>query len=171
MSLMCIKVRRYCQTLNCYPGCVHPEVRKLDELLGAEVRTDKNTFLPGGFLEAVLSNQEHPARRPLVWKNFYSSAVKRKRIAIPVKLQAENAPLYLFPEIVEEVAKYVKMSKPVRTAFQQLAPNESQNRHNCKLYQPNNPPRTRLQHQPTLSTIPRLKRDRWLPALIREKLA
>ncbi len=115
------EVRRYCQPLDCYPGCADLEVTKLEDVRGLEDRTARNTNLAGGYLEKVLENRRHPARPALVWNNFYYSTSNRKKVSIPAPFQAENAPLYFFPEIVDEVARYVKVSKDVRRAYRELA--------------------------------------------------
>jgi hypothetical protein len=115
------EVRRYCQPLECYPGCIDPEVCKVEHVRGLESRTPKNTAIPGGYLEGVLANRKHPARSAVVWNNFYYATSTRTAVRIPALFKAENAPLLLFPEIVDEVAKYVKVSREVRRAYLGLA--------------------------------------------------
>jgi hypothetical protein len=115
------EVRRFCQPLDCYPTCIDPKVRRLDEVRVLTSKTNENTAISGGYLEEVLANRKHRARSALVWNNLYYATSTRKTVRIPVSFQAENAPLLLYPEIVDEVARYVKVSDPVKSAYRELA--------------------------------------------------
>lgn len=114
-------IRRYCNTAiyehgkDTKPLYINYEKRSyLNEFL---IRSDKNTAIPGGFIEQVLNNRLHPARKFLVWLNFYYSDVKRNKLKIPRYVIAENAPFYLHPEAINEIEKYVHIPNYIKNGY------------------------------------------------------
>lgn len=77
-------------------------------------------FLVGGLLEKIIADRKHGAREPLLWQNaFYGR--KRKTICLRGHMNAVNAPLFLHPEILTDVQKYVFIPREVAAAYRQLA--------------------------------------------------
>ena len=55
----------------------------------------------------------NPARGPLLWHNAFFGARSRRRVRVEKWFTATNAPLYLYPEILDEVLKYVYLPRTV----------------------------------------------------------
>lgn len=73
----------------------------------------------GGYLEKVIDNRNHPAREDLIWKNLFFGLRHRKAVQMKVTLYAENAPLGLHPEILDDVLEYVYLPGPVVRAYRE----------------------------------------------------
>lgn len=100
------ELRRYC-TLT-------PEARlhKLRQgTIAPKVRIE------GGCLEKWIDDAYNPAREPLLWQNAFFGKRSRKRVSLRKWWQAHNAPLWLNPEILDEVVKYVFIPPGVQTAY------------------------------------------------------
>jgi hypothetical protein len=72
--------------------------------------------LVGGLLENIIDDKTNPAREPLLWQNAFFGARSRRRITIHTWVKIKNSPLYLHPEILDEVLKYVLLPKDVVSA-------------------------------------------------------
>jgi HEPN domain-containing protein len=119
------EVRRYCQIINYDIELDNGEVKNM---LGMELEKIKKSEgferrifkLPGGFLEKVVEKKDHPSRQALVWQNAFFGLKKRKNVTIPLYSHSTNAPLYLHPEIIDDVVKYVKLPKGVVAEYRRL---------------------------------------------------
>lgn len=100
------ELRRYCtltlepRTATLRDGFPAPKVR-----------------LPGRFLEKVIDTPSHPAREPLLWQNGYFGRRTRRSVKLQKWWQAQNAPLFLNPQMLDEVLKYVHLPKDLRDAY------------------------------------------------------
>ena len=120
LDLLVWRLRQYCVPLD----VVHYADPPSQEILLKNVaRIEAGLLGPaksghiGGFLEKVIAKKDHSARAALVWKNARYCGKSIKYIRFQNNWQAVNSPLYLKPELVDEVAKYMKLSKEVvRTA-------------------------------------------------------
>ena len=65
----------------------------------------------GGLLEGILDGTDNPAREPLLWQNAFFGKRSRRRVRKNGWMKAENAPLYLNPQILDEIVKYVFLPK------------------------------------------------------------
>ena len=96
------ELRRYCtrsedfRTLAIRPDETPPKAR-----------------IAGGYLESVMDEPANPAREPLLWRNAFFGARSRRRVRVEKWLTATNAPLYLHPEILDEVLRYVYLPQAV----------------------------------------------------------
>jgi HEPN domain-containing protein len=112
LDLAVWELRRYCQVLNVFGKKLIPiEQQMLDTAL-KEIRLSdsrpRHTFrVPGGYLEEVLAKPKHPAREALVRQNPCYGVRARKTIKSRDVMQAFNSPLYLFPEMLDELLQYV----------------------------------------------------------------
>jgi hypothetical protein len=77
--------------------------------------------IEGGYLEAILDNPRSPAREPLLWSNAFFGKRQRRRVRRDDWIRAENAPLYLHPEMIDEILKYVHLPKELVKAYRTLA--------------------------------------------------
>jgi HEPN domain-containing protein len=66
--------------------------------------------LSPGLLDDVLS-RKHSARPAAIWNNLYFGRSRRKTIHLQKGMVAANSPLALYPNIFEEVRKYVYLPK------------------------------------------------------------
>jgi len=124
LDLAVWEIRRYCQVLDYSrlpdAATLPPLATELHRIAAARAAGQKGTCL-SGWLEDVISKKEHAAREPLLWNNLLFGPSRRKRVSVPAYEEAGNAPLYMHPEIVDEVLKYIKMEKPVADMWRQEA--------------------------------------------------
>jgi hypothetical protein len=73
--------------------------------------------IPGGFLEKVLDDPANSARQPLLWSNAFFGTKRRRRVRIDRWSKMTNSPLYLNPQILDEVLKYVYLPKDVSDGY------------------------------------------------------
>lgn len=100
------EVRRYC-TL-----AIEPREAKLQNGFPAP-----SVRIPGGFLEKVIDDVNGHAREPLLWQNAFFGKRRRKTVRLSPWFQAHNSPLYLNPQILDEVMKYVYLPKGIAAAY------------------------------------------------------
>jgi hypothetical protein len=115
------ELRRYCQSLDFFlktdKGEINVLKANLKKISGLETPTLNNTHLNSGFLEAVLNKRSHPSRPGLIWKNLFYSSSNRKSVQIKTFFYAENSPLSLHPEILEEVLEYIYLPKDIQNHY------------------------------------------------------
>lgn len=70
-----------------------------------------------GRLEEILDKRDHPARRALLWGNGFFGGRRRDVVSLPNRFEIKNAPLGMHSHIVEEVSKYVYISKSSKGAL------------------------------------------------------
>lgn len=120
LDLAVWEIRRYCQVLDFDITLGSKDVNilqaNLRRIRDAKNRQEKNTAIIGGFLEKVMKIKKHPAREPLIWKNFRFGESNRKRMKVRPMQEWGNAPLAMYPEIVEEVIKYARVPKGMISA-------------------------------------------------------
>ena len=75
--------------------------------------------LEGGFLEGILDDKTHPAREALLWQNGFFGNRKRRKVRIGSWFRATNSPLFLRPELLDEVSKYVHFPKSLKGAYRE----------------------------------------------------
>jgi len=73
--------------------------------------------LANGSLEKIIDDPKNPAREPLLWQNGFFGKRARKKVRLRKWFQAHNAPLYLNPQILDEVLKYVFLTKEIKTGY------------------------------------------------------
>ena len=117
------EIRRYCQILEYKFDENEKKVEMLEENIkrvkSLTSRTIANTRISGGWLEKVLDDKNHSARSALVKQNLYYSNSTRKSVKMENYFIAENAPLYLKPELIQEIKKYIFLPKDVINAYEE----------------------------------------------------
>jgi hypothetical protein len=116
------EVRRYCRPLNY--DLKRPD-GSVQNMLSAEIATiESATTRPrhkfrimGGRLEKILADPHHPSRPGLVWNNMFFGGKTRDHVRMHIPIYAENAPLWLHPEILNEVLEYVYLPENVAEAY------------------------------------------------------
>lgn len=119
------RLRQYCVPLDMAHYADAPSaivllenIKRIEEgLLGPA----KDGHISHGLLEQILADKKHPARAALIWKNFHYSARQRKSMLFNSDFHAVNTPLFLYPELAVEAAKWMKISKKVLDGCHQLA--------------------------------------------------
>jgi hypothetical protein len=112
LDIMVWELRRYCQVLNVF-GKVLPadEQKRLEaakvELAQSSSKPTHKFRLDGGLLEKILDNKAHPSRPALLWNNPVFGLRKRSTVRAKHLLHAQNPLLYLYPEMLDELLKYV----------------------------------------------------------------
>lgn len=116
-------VRRYCQVLDYALPHGTQKVPMLPLMLERIAKAEQGNFIDtcvtGGWLERTMSKKEHPARDALLWKNLYFGARARRTITMNTYSESGNAPLFLNPEILDEVLKYVFLPGEVQNGWRE----------------------------------------------------
>lgn len=111
------ELRRYCQALDWEVKTDGGSTNLLGSMLAqiehAAQHNQRDSCIQNGWLEMILKDRKHPARKALVWQNLYFGASKRNRVKLEGFFEAGNSPLYLHPEILDEALKYVHLPKRV----------------------------------------------------------
>jgi len=119
------RMRQYCQPLDVVHYADEPSRSLLEQnVKSIEKRALTNPAegrLAGGRLEAMLSGKSDPARPALVWKNLMFSTSTRKQVLRRNYMQSNNAPLWLRPELLDDLAVLLFMPKDAKDAYRQLA--------------------------------------------------
>lgn len=113
-------VRRYCQPVLSHSAATVDEQRHLDLSLKALVsfRSEPHRFkIAGGLLETVVSVQNHPAHTALCWQNAFYGKNKRPTVSAQMYMEFSNAPLYLYPEMIDDLAGLITISKGMVAAY------------------------------------------------------
>jgi len=120
------ELRRYCQpldydTVDMNGKTVNSLTHEIDRIHRAKEKQEKGTCITGGILEEIIEKKNHPARKSLIWNNLYFGPSRRKAVKMRPDWEAGNSPFFLHPEIIEEVAKYVTISKDFAEGVRQFA--------------------------------------------------
>ncbi|MCG7201193.1 HEPN domain-containing protein [Marinobacter pelagius] len=118
------EIRRYCKVLDYDLAlqCGNVEnmfQHELDAIEKSKQRPPQKFRIAGGLLEKIIDQQKHPSRSALVWQNLFFGKVVRRQVRMPTAFHAVNAPLYLHPEILDEVLKYVFLPDKVAEAYRE----------------------------------------------------
>lgn len=118
------EIRRYCRALNHELTLPDGSVKNMLELEIEKIENSVNQSphkfrIMGGALEKILDKKDNISRPALIWQNGFFSGKARRFVRSPDHLNAVNAPLYLHPEILDEVLKYVFIPKDVVNAYKE----------------------------------------------------
>ena len=115
------ELRRYCQVLDWEidtPSGPHNLLESgLARIRHAVASSQTDTCIMGGWLEGIIKDRKHPAREPLLWKNLFFGFSKRKTVKLSGYEEAGNSPLYLHPEILDDVVKYVYLPSRIENEW------------------------------------------------------
>jgi hypothetical protein len=73
--------------------------------------------LSNGVIEKIAADESHPARAVLLWQNGFFGFRVRRKVRLPRRFRASNAPLFLHPEILDDVQNYVYIPRRVQDAY------------------------------------------------------
>lgn len=122
LDLAVWEIRRYCQVLNVFGKELPLEEQKLldaawSDLAGSETEPMHKFRLQNGFLEKILDDRKHPSRSVLLWHNPCFGVRRRATIRAKSHLSAQNPLLYLYPEMLDELVKYVFIPKKLVAGY------------------------------------------------------
>lgn len=108
--------RRYCQVLDVRGKSLPVDEEKylskqINELNISSHEYPHKFKLPHGLLEKILAQKNHPARDALIWNNLFFGTRHKATVNVRDFFQATNAPLWLYPQMHDELSKYVCISK------------------------------------------------------------
>ncbi|WP_185973509.1 MULTISPECIES: HEPN domain-containing protein [unclassified Mesorhizobium] len=117
------EIRRYCQRrlarTQSGPTAAGDRDLCMAELIAAA--SNRQAFSINGELESIVSDHKHPARKALVWQNLCYGKRRRERLFnVPTPMFIKNAPLWLTPDIVDEVSQYVHIPADAKKAYREL---------------------------------------------------
>jgi hypothetical protein len=72
-------------------------------------------------LEKIIEGPTNETRKALLWQNAFFGRKSRKKIRMERWMSATNAPLYLHPEILDEVLRYVYLPRDVINGYREHA--------------------------------------------------
>lgn len=124
LDLAVWEIRRYCQVLNVFGKVLPLEEQKLldvawSNLARSKTETRHKFRLHGGLLEKILDEKKHPSRSALLWHNPCFGVRKRATIRAKSHLNAQNPVLYLYPEMLDELVKYVFIPQKLVAGYRQ----------------------------------------------------
>jgi len=115
LDLAVWELRRYCQVLDVHGKGLPAEEEAL--LVQAKRDLAKSTEMPkhkfrlqGGLLEKILDQPSHASRQALLWQNAVYGVRRRKTVRVKHHLKAQNPLLYVAPDILDELLKFVRLS-------------------------------------------------------------
>jgi HEPN domain-containing protein len=116
------EIRRYCQVLDetnpTFTAEEQEAIREAKARVILSSQSHPSDFeIPGGLLEQILAEKLHPARHGLIWQNAFFSSYARASVKIRSHFYASNAPLFLYPEILEELNKYVFIPRKLQDGY------------------------------------------------------
>lgn len=121
------QLRRYCQRLQKRDPQHHSrftalESDRIDEILESTNRAPQDFKLADdGFLEKIVADRSNRARAPLIWKNLYFGVRRRRQITVDKSFHATNAPLWMYPELVDYLVPYILIPDRIADAYRQQA--------------------------------------------------
>jgi HEPN domain-containing protein len=119
------EIRRYAAVLdyelrNAFDNGKRMLELELEAIKGAESRPYQEFRLVGGHLEDIINKPDHPSRPGLILGNAFFGKSRRKTVRYRHMSSARNFPLSLYPNIVDDVVKYVWLPNYITEAYRQL---------------------------------------------------
>lgn len=127
LDLTVWELRRYCQVLQVFgkdlPANERALLNEAHKRIAASSAEPRHQFrLHSGLLECIIDNRAHPSRAALLWQNPCFSTRKRSMVRAKEHLNAQNPLLTHYPQMLEELLKYVYLPKKIADAYRsQLA--------------------------------------------------
>ena len=119
------ELRRYCRVINynviLSDGSepINMLEHKLEDIESAEENPRNYYKLRQGKLEEIIKNETHHARASLIWQNGYYGNTELKDVSIPTYTYAENAPLSIYPDMLDKLVEYIKIPSEVVKAYRE----------------------------------------------------
>ncbi len=125
LDLAVWELRRYCQVLNVFGKKLSPEEQSLLDKAQADLAKcasePRHRFrIQGGLIEKILANPRHPSRSALLWQNATYGVRFRSTVRIKPHFLWENTLLYLYPEMLDELLKYIMIPPKLVKGYRAL---------------------------------------------------
>jgi HEPN domain-containing protein len=122
LDLAVWEIRRYCQVLKVFGEQLPLVEQKLledawSDLASSESNPRYKFRLHGGLLEKIVTDRKHPSHSALLWHNPCFGVRNRATVRTKNHLNAQNSLLYLYPEMLEELLKYVFIPKKLVAGY------------------------------------------------------
>lgn len=116
-------IRRFCSVLQYdHPDGSPALALELQKISKAETQPHHQFYLFGGVLENIIASADNEfLRTGLLWQNLEYDDPQNWPAPWEYRSHFTNAPLYLHPEILEEVLKYVFIPKDLAQAYREYA--------------------------------------------------
>jgi hypothetical protein len=125
LDMLVWKLRQYCTPLDVVHYADDPSqaVLKLNinRIEAGLTGAARSGLLDGGLLEAILHDKKHAARPALIWKNLRFNLVARRGVKFVNGIQGVNAPLWLDPDLADQVAEWMYIPKQTLSAARRLS--------------------------------------------------
>ena len=113
-------LRRYCQVLV-PPVDSTPDEYAIFRLTLESIlksRSAPHRFkIPNGLLEQIIASPHHVSNPALSWQNAFFGKRARQHIRAHPYMQASNAPLTLYPEMIDDLDDLIKIPAPMVEAY------------------------------------------------------
>lgn len=124
LDLTVWELRRYCQVLDVFGKVLPNEEQKLlaqalTNLAKSDSEPRYKFRLRGGFLEAILKDANHLSRSALLWNNATYASRKRATVRVRDHMMGGNPLLYLYPEMLDQLLKYVSLPGKLEQAYRE----------------------------------------------------
>lgn len=131
LDLAIWELRKYCQVLNNIVS--ESSIEEQKSLKKALVDIEKSKSEPrhkfrllGGLIEEIIEDRKHPSRSALLWQNAVFGSRNRKTIRVKNHLHAQNPILFLYPDILDELLKYIKIPNKLSDAYREYLKQHNQ---------------------------------------------
>ena len=116
------EIRRYCTVIDYSRTLDNGEEERMLPVAIERIRRSEESHpmdfkLPGGLLEEIVENKQHPARSALIWQNGFFGKSRRRRVSARSNFTMKNSPLTLNPELLDAVKDYIFLPKEVIDAY------------------------------------------------------
>lgn len=124
LDLTVWEVRRYCQVLEVFGKQLPAEEQKLledakSDLATSEAKPRYKFRLHGGLLEKIVTDPKHPSHSALLWHNPCFGVRKRTTVKAKNHMNMQNSLLYLYPEMLDELLRYVFIPKKLVAGYRE----------------------------------------------------
>ncbi|MBV0934528.1 hypothetical protein, partial [Marinobacterium weihaiense] len=106
-------------------GVVHdvasdePRITPLAYMIIRDATLSEKKFfrIDNGRIEQIIDNKNEKSRDALIWQNLFFGKRIIKKVKHPDVFMASNSPLFNYPEIIDDVLKYVIIPKPLANEY------------------------------------------------------
>lgn len=118
------EIRRYCQVLKVSDKQLPIDEKKRLDQANSDLENSENAprhkfRLHGGSLEKITDDRKHPSHTALLWNNPCYGNRSRTTVKAKNHWNGQNSLLYLYPEMLDELLKFVKIPDKLADRYRQ----------------------------------------------------